>query len=41
MALFMDVHHKLPVEATAADVASAHLADVAIQQRYGVTYRSY
>lgn len=41
MTLFMDVHNKLPEGATAADVAGAHEADIAIQQRYGVTYRSY
>jgi len=41
MALYMDVHHKLPEGATAADVASAHEADIAIQQRYGVVYRNY
>lgn len=41
MPLFMDVHEELPEGATAADVASAHAADVAIQDKYGVTYRSY
>jgi hypothetical protein len=41
MALFMDVHRQLPDGATAADVAGAHQADLAIQDRYGVSYRSY
>lgn len=41
MPLYMDVHQKLPEGATAADVAEAHEADMAIQERYGVTYRNY
>lgn len=41
MPLFMDVHEQLPEGATAADVADAHAADVAIQEQYGVHYRSY
>lgn len=41
MPLYMDVHQKLPEGATAADVAGAHEADMAIQERYGVTYRNY
>lgn len=41
MPLYMDIHHKLPEGATASDVADAHEADLAIQDRYGVTYRSY
>lgn len=41
MPLFMDVHEALPEGATAADVANAHAADVALQGQYGVTYRSY
>lgn len=41
MPLFMDVHRQLPEGATAADVAQAQDADVAIQDRYGVDYRSY
>ncbi len=41
MPLYMDVHHQLPEGATADDVAGAHEADMAIQDRYGVTYRSY
>lgn len=41
MPLYMDVHHKLPDGATADDVAGAHEADMAIQDQYGVTYRSY
>jgi hypothetical protein len=41
MPLYMDVHNQLPDGATAADVAKAHEADVAVQDRYGVTYRQY
>lgn len=41
MPLYMDIHRQLPGGATAADVAGAHEADLAIQDRYGVTYRSY
>jgi hypothetical protein len=41
MPLYMDVHNQLPDGATATDVAGAHEADVAIQERYGVVYRSY
>jgi hypothetical protein len=37
----MDVHEELPEGATFADVAKAHDADVALQDKYGVTYRSY
>jgi hypothetical protein len=40
MPLFMDVHEYLP-GVSAADVAGAHAADVAIQDQYGVNYRSY
>ena len=31
MALYMDVHNSLPEGATAADVAAAHKADLAVQ----------
>lgn len=41
MPLYMDVHHQLPEGASADDVAGAHEADMAIQDQYGVTYRSY
>lgn len=41
MPLFMDVHRGLPEGATAADVAGAHEADLAVQGRYGVEYRNY
>jgi hypothetical protein len=41
MALFMDVHHKLPEGATAADVAAAHGKDLEIQEKYGVRYINY
>jgi hypothetical protein len=39
MALYMD-RHDLP-GATAEDVARAHVADLAIQDRFGVTYTTY
>ncbi len=41
MPLYMDVHRNLPHGASAADVASAHQADIAIQGQFGVTYRNY
>ncbi|HEX8771871.1 MAG TPA: DUF4242 domain-containing protein [Acidimicrobiales bacterium] len=41
MALFMDVHQKLPDGATATDVAEAHKADLATQDKFGVNYVSY
>ena len=41
MALFMDVHEKLPEGATAKDVAQAHEADLKTQGAYGVNYISY
>lgn len=41
MPLYMDIHDALPEGATAADVAEAHAADLSIQDRYGVSYRSY
>lgn len=41
MALYMDVHHKLPEGATAKDVADAHAADVAVQEKFGVNYINY
>jgi hypothetical protein len=40
MALFMDVHN-IEGGVSAADVAGAHAADVAIQDKHGVSYRSY
>ena len=41
MPLFMDVHEQLPEGAGLADVAGAHQADLAIQDQYGVNYKSY
>ena len=41
MPLFMDVHENLPDGATAADVASAHMEDLKVQERYGVDYKGY
>ncbi len=41
MPLYMDVHHSLPDDATAADVAKAHEADLAVQDKHRVNYRSY
>ena len=40
MPLYMDVHPGLG-DATAADVAEAHRQDLAIQDRYGVSFLSY
>jgi hypothetical protein len=40
MPLFMDVHEHME-GATAADVAKAHAADVATQDKYGVHYLKY
>ncbi|MFN2543468.1 MAG: DUF4242 domain-containing protein [Actinomycetota bacterium] len=41
MPLFMDVHQKLPEGAGMKDVAQAHAADVATQDKYGVKYLKY
>ncbi|MEX2457535.1 MAG: DUF4242 domain-containing protein [Actinomycetota bacterium] len=41
MPLFMDVHESLPEGATAKDVAQAHMADLATQEKYGVKYLRY
>jgi hypothetical protein len=41
MPLFMDVHHKLPEGATAADVAQAHEEDLKVQGSHGVRYLNY
>ena len=41
MALFMDIHEKLPEGATAQDVAAAHQADLKVQDQYGVAYLRY
>jgi hypothetical protein len=41
MPLFMDVHHKAPAGAKANDVAAAHQADLATQEKYGVKYINY
>jgi Protein of unknown function (DUF4242) len=41
MPLFMDVHQTMPEGATAKDVAAAHSADVATQDKYGVKYLQY
>jgi hypothetical protein len=41
MPLYMDVHNSLPDGASAEDVAQAHAADVATQDRYGVRYLNY
>jgi hypothetical protein len=40
MPLFMDVH-KMDGDVSAAEVAKAHQADLATQDRYGVQYRRY
>jgi hypothetical protein len=39
MPTYMDVHHLEGVKAL--DVAKAHAADVATQEKYGVNYRHY
>jgi hypothetical protein len=41
MPLFMDVHEALPEGTGLADVAGAHAADLATQEKYGVSYRAY
>jgi Protein of unknown function (DUF4242) len=41
MPLFMDVHETMPEGAAAEDVAQAHAADVATQDKYGVKYLKY
>jgi hypothetical protein len=41
MSLYMDVHNSLPEGTTASDIAGAHAADLAVQQRFGVQYLSY
>jgi hypothetical protein len=41
MPLFMDVHENVPEGTTASDVAQAHAADVATQEKYGVNYMKY
>jgi hypothetical protein len=37
----MDVHRNLPDGTSAADVAGAHAADLATQDKYGVKYLKY
>jgi hypothetical protein len=41
MPLFMDMHESVPEGTTAHDVAQAHAADVATQDKYGVNYIRY
>jgi hypothetical protein len=41
MPLFMDIHKKAPDGAKAKDVADAHMADLKVQQKYGVKYINY
>ena len=41
MALYMDVHQALPEGATAKDVADAHMADLRVQEKFGVKYINY
>ena len=41
MPLFMDVHQSRPEGTTADDVAKAHEADVATQEKYGVKYLNH
>lgn len=41
MALFIDVHQNLPEGATSKDVADAHMADLQVQEKFGVNYLHY
>lgn len=41
MPLFLDVHDSLPEGSTARDIAAVHVADLKIQDRYGVKYERY
>ena len=41
MQLYMDVHEQLPDGTAASDVAHAHQADLATQERHGVRYLRY
>ena len=41
MPLYIDIHDRLPDGATTEDVAGAHAADLTVQDRYGVDYRTY
>lgn len=41
MTLFMDIHNQIPDEADADAVAKAHLADLAIQDKYRTRYINY
>ena len=41
MPLYMDIHEQVPAGITAQDVAGAHAADVSVQGKYGVDYKSY
>ena len=41
MQLYMDVHEQLPKDAGAEEVAHAHQADLATQDKYGVQYLQY
>ena len=41
MPLYMDIHETIPAGTTAQDVAGAHAADLSVQGKYGVDYRSY
>ena len=41
MPLYMDVHHELPEGATSKDVADAHMADLRVQDNFGVKYINY
>jgi len=39
--LFIDVHMLRPGSVTAADVATAHAKDLAVQSKYGVSFKKY
>jgi len=41
MPLYMDIHESVPEGTTVQDVAGAHAADLSVQGKYDVDYRSY
>lgn len=41
MPLFMDVHNTIPEGAGSKEVAEAHMADLKIEEKFGVNYVNY
>jgi hypothetical protein len=41
MPLFMDVHRSVPADVRAADLVTAHAADLAVQEKYAARYLDY